>query len=157
MLPMLPAFWLGGMVMALEVLSVGATLVYPGSPEIGVVLAAIERFQVNRINGWGDMLPTLRHAAIARGIDVDAIVGLGLFRDQSGELIPPHLQANLLGMSSAEHTSELQSLMRISYAVFCSKKTITSIVHLDHTCVLKLSVHESQRSHYLTTTEITYD
>src|SRR3546814_10469109 len=105
------------------------------------MLAAIERFQVNRINGWGDMLPKLRHAAIARGIDVDAIVGLGLFRDQSGEIIPPHLQANLLGMSetlavhsaepldtrlrSEEHTSELQSLMRISYAVFCLKKQKT--------------------------------
>src|SRR3546814_4168567 len=28
---------------------------------------------------------------------------------------------------SEEHTSELQSLMRISYAVFCLKKTTTSI------------------------------
>src|SRR3546814_4874949 len=28
----------------------------------------------------------------------------------------------LVGMRSAEHTSELQSLMRISYAVFCLKK-----------------------------------
>src|SRR3546814_7195243 len=28
----------------------------------------------------------------------------------------------VLGMRSEEHTSELQSLMRISYAVFCSKK-----------------------------------
>src|SRR3546814_9520354 len=28
---------------------------------------------------------------------------------------------------SEEHTSELQSLMRISYAVFCLKKKITSI------------------------------
>src|SRR3546814_2564036 len=28
------------------------------------------------------------------------------------------------GMRSEEHTSELQSLMRISYAVFCLKKTI---------------------------------
>src|SRR3546814_3603763 len=27
------------------------------------------------------------------------------------------------GMRSEEHTSELQSLMRISYAVFCLKKT----------------------------------
>src|SRR3546814_6899094 len=27
---------------------------------------------------------------------------------------------------SEEHTSELQSLMRISYAVFCSKKTIST-------------------------------
>src|SRR3546814_1154063 len=29
---------------------------------------------------------------------------------------------NLLKMRSEEHTSELQSLMRISYAVFCLKK-----------------------------------
>src|SRR3546814_6627996 len=38
---------------------------------------------------------------------------------------------------SAEHTSELQSLMRISYAVFCLKKTkhtnqpITSMTHIN--------------------------
>src|SRR3546814_2243137 len=31
---------------------------------------------------------------------------------------------------SEEHTSELQSLMRISYAVFCLKKTIQSIHRL---------------------------
>src|SRR3546814_7464732 len=30
-------------------------------------------------------------------------------------------------MRSEEHTSELQSLMRISYAVFCLKKKITTI------------------------------
>src|SRR3546814_9802909 len=34
---------------------------------------------------------------------------------------------------SEEHTSELQSLMRISYAVFCLKKKNTkSIYHLEH-------------------------
>src|SRR3546814_6802274 len=35
---------------------------------------------------------------------------------------------------SEEHTSELQSLMRISYAVFCLKKNITndSHKHLQH-------------------------
>src|SRR3546814_9729509 len=36
---------------------------------------------------------------------------------------------------SEEHTSELQSLMRISYAVFCltkKKKTTTSITHEKH-------------------------
>src|SRR3546814_7682785 len=33
-------------------------------------------------------------------------------------------------LRSAEHTSELQSLMRISYAVFCLKKTkLLKIVH----------------------------
>src|SRR3546814_1031647 len=34
---------------------------------------------------------------------------------------------------SEEHTSELQSLMRISYAVFClKKKTTTSTLHMQH-------------------------
>src|SRR3546814_4137236 len=31
---------------------------------------------------------------------------------------------------SEEHTSELQSLMRISYAVFCLKKKITNIIEI---------------------------
>src|SRR3546814_5725626 len=33
---------------------------------------------------------------------------------------------------SEEHTSELQSLMRISYAVFCLKKKIDSNPHAEH-------------------------
>src|SRR3546814_9171420 len=33
---------------------------------------------------------------------------------------------------SEEHTSELQSLMRISYAVFCLKKTNTKPAHHNH-------------------------
>src|SRR3546814_1508309 len=33
---------------------------------------------------------------------------------------------------SEEHTSELQSLMRISYAVFCLKKKKTITYHIDH-------------------------
>src|SRR3546814_3201992 len=40
---------------------------------------------------------------------------LGLTREMNG-------QAVLEEMRSEEHTSELQSLMRISYAVFCLKK-----------------------------------
>jgi len=108
MLPQLPAFWLGGMVMAMEVLSVGATLVYPQSPDIEVVADTIARLDVNRVNGWGDGLTRLRAAATARGIDVDAIVGLGPFRDPAGELIPPPLQVNMLGMSEtfAAHSAE---------------------------------------------------
>jgi acyl-CoA synthetase (AMP-forming)/AMP-acid ligase II len=108
MLPQLPAFWLGGMVMAVEVLSVGATLVYPESPDIEVVADTLQRLSVNRVNGWGDGLSRLRQAATARGIDVDAIVGLGPFRDEAGELIPPQLQVNMLGMSEtfAAHSAE---------------------------------------------------
>src|SRR3546814_2821777 len=36
-------------------------------------------------------------------------------------------------MRSEEHTSELQSLMRISYAVFCLKKKKKKIVDTDNT------------------------
>src|SRR3546814_2345873 len=41
---------------------------------------------------------------------------------ERGEPQPPHVAAEA---RSEEHTSELQSLMRISYAVFCLKKKKT--------------------------------
>src|SRR3546814_5063326 len=44
-------------------------------------------------------------------------------------------------MRSEEHTSELQSLMRISYAVFCLKKKIK------HTSNTDLCVHKKQTQH----------
>ena len=108
MMPHLPTFWLGGLGMTMQVLSMGATLVYPVSPEIDAVLDAIERCRVNRLNSWGDVMMKLRDGAVARGIDVDKIVGLGPFRDKEGEVIPPHLQANILGMSETftAHSAE---------------------------------------------------
>src|SRR3546814_8889179 len=39
-----------------------------------------------------------------------------------GPTVPP--TSSVFGKRSEEHTSELQSLMRISYAVFCLKKKI---------------------------------
>src|SRR3546814_8347022 len=36
---------------------------------------------------------------------------------------------SLIGIRSEEHTSELQSLMRISYAVFCLKKKNITTTH----------------------------
>src|SRR3546814_4918799 len=44
---------------------------------------------------------------------------------------PRALQLHGLAPRSEEHTSELQSLMRISYAVFCLKKKINNIVPAD--------------------------
>jgi acyl-CoA synthetase (AMP-forming)/AMP-acid ligase II len=107
-LPMLPAFWLGGLAMAMQVLSQGATLIYPAAPDIETVLATLQACRVNRVNGWGDGLIRLRELATARGIDVDAIIGLGPFRDQHGVLIPQALQSNMLGMSEtfAPHSAE---------------------------------------------------
>src|SRR3546814_3460323 len=44
---------------------------------------------------------------------------------------PPLLPADLCLRRSEEHTSELQSLMRISYAVFCLKnKNTTAVYHV---------------------------
>src|SRR3546814_3475063 len=42
--------------------------------------------------------------------------------DKMGLVLPPHNKDCALFERSEEHTSELQSLMRISYAVFCLKK-----------------------------------
>src|SRR3546814_2632955 len=60
---------------------------------------------------WGRMAPAdLKLADVDPG-DYDALVIPG------GQINP-----DLLRVRSEEHTSELQSLMRISYAVFCLKK-----------------------------------
>src|SRR3546814_5287824 len=45
----------------------------------------------------------------------------------------PQRQGALLLGRSEEHTSELQSLMRISYAVFCLKKKKQNKQHIDNT------------------------
>jgi acyl-CoA synthetase (AMP-forming)/AMP-acid ligase II len=108
MLPMLPAFWLGGMAMFFQVMSQGATLVYPASPDLEMLVETIERLGVNRLNGWGDGLARLRKLAPTRGIDIEKIVGLGPFRDEKSELIPVEFQSGMLGMSEtfAPHSAE---------------------------------------------------
>src|SRR3546814_1799158 len=57
------------------------------------------------------------------------------------EAMEPPGVAQLAGRRSEEHTSELQSLMRISYAVFCLKKKnkktkiVTYILNYIMTCI----------------------
>src|SRR3546814_18701710 len=43
--------------------------------------------------------------------------------------VPRGTEASVVEDRSEEHTSELQSLMRISYAVFCLKKKTTKITY----------------------------
>src|SRR3546814_1580817 len=50
--------------------------------------------------------------------------GLGLAQPAGIQRIQVH---DRQGARSEEHTSELQSLMRISYAVFCLKKKMTKL------------------------------
>src|SRR3546814_7305607 len=56
-----------------------------------------------------------------RRADHQALVDVGARLD---DVVDPVIQARVVldGLRSEEHTSELQSLMRISYAVFCLKK-----------------------------------
>src|SRR3546814_6063419 len=62
--------------------------------------------------------PDLRFHRDDRG-HVDHAAGGGGAREDVGGLVDAHQR-------SEEHTSELQSLMRISYAVFCLKKKKTT-------------------------------
>src|SRR3546814_5873226 len=54
-----------------------------------------------------------------------AVLVLRLNRPDARNALSPELIGEL-GARSEEHTSELQSLMRISYAVFCLKKKKTN-------------------------------
>src|SRR3546814_10629380 len=81
---------------------------------------------------------SLKHAAAGEvfhltGIDDPAAQTVALARTSSfeavhlvvraGESLPAHkVDGSITLHRSEEHTSELQSLMRISYAVFCLKK-----------------------------------
>src|SRR3546814_1600868 len=51
--------------------------------------------------------------------ELDALVAARILLD---DLHGPHVGRRIIDDRSEEHTSELQSLMRISYAVFCLKK-----------------------------------
>src|SRR3546814_9818649 len=81
----------------------------------------------------GGALADLQDAEVA---DADALALLQRLGDRREELVEQR---------SEEHTSELQSLMRISYAVFCLKKKNqtkqrTAIIHIIH---LKMSHHQN--------------
>src|SRR3546814_5797256 len=76
---------------------------------------------------YAEMFPAnVRYSGVSIGYALGAILG-GAFAPMIAEAL-----FGATGMSwtirSEEHTSELQSLMRISYAVFCLKKqNITTI------------------------------
>src|SRR3546814_6035475 len=67
-------------------------------------VAVDENRRLGELRGMSERRRPLRHLPRADRDDADAVD-------------PPRIKAR-----SEEHTSELQSLMRISYAVFCLKK-----------------------------------
>src|SRR3546814_4038630 len=68
-------------------------------------------------------LPKQREAVFEGGAAVAGIFALRSHTERLGEIFLMQTDELAAGASrSEEHTSELQSLMRISYAVFCLKK-----------------------------------
>src|SRR3546814_8039705 len=50
---------------------------------------------------------------------------------------------------SEEHTSELQSLMRISYAVFCLKKKKNKSIHIEWQITSDTTLHHTNNTRYM--------
>src|SRR3546814_8399763 len=71
-------------------------------------------------------LPVNWHLAgpvgLFESVMVTIALGLNLRKIQRDKIVADWKYAQSLTERSEEHTSELQSLMRISYAVFCLKK-----------------------------------
>src|SRR3546814_3737092 len=67
----------------------------------------------------------LRRPQMAALFDALSGEGFALHRFDLNGLILPACERTAIECRSEEHTSELQSLMRISYAVFCLKKKNT--------------------------------
>src|SRR3546814_6179897 len=70
------------------------------------------------------LVPQLRAGRVAEGVARAAIALAEHGIEVAGVLVA---EAELAPDRSEEHTSELPSLMRISYAVFCLQKNTTSI------------------------------
>src|SRR3546814_6472760 len=88
------------------------------APKLGQPAAS--RYSQGTLGG-----PTLRKRSICRPECGD----IGIACRHVGECVLRRLPTELASGSptrSEEHTSELQSLMRISYAVFCLKKNINT-------------------------------
>src|SRR3546814_3804037 len=86
---------------------------------------------VEVVQHLGDAQPGLlpRRAAGDAAVPLQRLgVAFEEFRDLAQQQPPRRVRAGRaflqFGVRSEEHTSELQSLMRISYAVFCLKKRI---------------------------------
>src|SRR3546814_9357496 len=98
-------------------------IIYESRPNVTADAAALGLMSGNAVilRGGSEAVHSNRalHAAFAAGL-----VTAGLSAD-AVQLVPTQDRAAVGAMlrRSEEHTSELQSLMRTSYAVFCLKKT----------------------------------
>src|SRR3546814_6379973 len=96
---------------------------------INGALQALDLFTQERHgldNRTGDQLRRSAQLALFLAVELALqVFGQGFTPGQQRTQLPRMQRRGLPGRRSEEHTSELQSLMRISYAVFCLKKKKT--------------------------------
>src|SRR3546814_7002491 len=95
--------------------------VHPDDEDVEDVLRRALAHRLGQV-GQQDAADQERHQDVAHAVEAEALAAF--VADDVGDL-----PGQLRGVGSEEHTSELQSLMRISYAVFCLKKTTQTTHH----------------------------
>src|SRR3546814_978937 len=91
---------------------------------IGSALAGIAGVMVSILNNLVE--PTMGGVASYKALAIIVLGGLGNVRGTLAAALTLGVLEAYGTIRSEEHTSELQSLMRISYAVFCLKKKKTN-------------------------------
>src|SRR3546814_6388674 len=93
-------------------------------------VAGVETIEIN-LTSDDDVATAMAEVRQRVGNRIASVIHLAAYYDTTGEENPKYDAVTVQGtrrlldqlkMRSEEHTSELQSLMRISYAVFCLKK-----------------------------------
>src|SRR3546814_2725328 len=105
-----------------------STVAAPASPAARRLPPRVARLVLFALAMGGFAIGTSEFAIM--GLMPEIARGLGIDEPQVGHVISAYALGvvvgapllAILGARSEEHTSELQSLMRISYAVFCLKK-----------------------------------
>src|SRR3546814_4550462 len=72
----------------------------------------------------------------------------GSGREHSAVILYGAFECHVKARRSEEHTSELQSLMRISYAVFCLQKQISTSTSSSHLPTTQFELHLCSKSKY---------
>src|SRR3546814_4177378 len=99
----------------------------------GIVAAAAEHVladhldDVDRRRGECDLFAQFQGLQVAAGLQADVTLAEQAVGEDPGRGVDRQVLVTVVDRSE-EHTSELQSLMRISYAVFCLKKKKTKTV-----------------------------
>src|SRR3546814_1129528 len=109
----------------LDLIAAYADSVIPATDTPGAIDAGVPRAIDAMLRDWASEKTRGDFVATLDALDAAArsATGKGL------AALLPDRRAPVVAARSEEHTSELQSLMRISYAVFCLKKKINKTHH----------------------------